>query len=75
VRLVDRDDVVGELVAQQVDLRLGDQVVAREVVRTRCELVIGVLVERRVEAGHALGATDSAFRHVDVDGRTGAVMP
>ena len=69
VRLVDGDDVVCELVAERVDLRLRDEVVGGGALGARCELVIRVLVERRVEAGDPFGAADAALRDVDVDGR------
>ena len=69
VRLVDGDDVVCELVAERVDLLLRDEVVGSGALSARCELVIRVLVERRIEAGNPFGAPDATLRDVDVDGR------
>jgi hypothetical protein len=69
VRLVDGDDVVGEVVAQGVDLGLRDQIVGRLVLGTRDEFVVRVVVEGRVEAAYSLGAADPAVRNVDVDRR------
>ena len=69
VRLVDRDDLVGELVTELVDLRLGERVVVDRVVGARREVVIRVLVERRVEAVDAFDPAERPLGDVDVDGR------
>ncbi len=72
VRLVDGDDLVCQLVAQVVDLFLGERELRGEVVGARGELVVRVVVKGGVEAMHPSrrrAVEWRALRHVDVDRR------
>jgi hypothetical protein len=64
---VDRNDLVLELIAQQVDLLLGHDVIAGiELAAAGHELVVRVRVPVRVDAFCGFGA-NRAYRYVDVD--------
>ena len=71
VLFVDRDDLVRQLIAHVVDLRLGQRVVGGIGVGARHELVAGRGVERRVEAvdaGRRRSVEGCALGNVDVHG-------